>query len=110
MIPIVTYTHSNCRDLWEGYENRLSKFANGHKSIFVTDIATGMNSNDHIDIIYNNDLSFTCQMVTALEQISELGYENFIYSQEDFILYDYVNNDVLLEAVNIIESEKSDFV
>lgn len=106
---IVTYSHTNCKDVWKPYFNRLDKYAQNIPSFWLCneDVA---DFGRHFCFKYNDGESFSNQLLYPLEFLRDNGYKYFIYSQEDFILYDLVNESALYDAIEQIKSGKTDFV
>tara|TARA_Y100000310_G_scaffold339227_2_gene431242 strand:+ start:714 stop:1490 length:777 start_codon:yes stop_codon:yes gene_type:complete len=84
-IAVVTYTHSNCTDLWRIYFGQLDEYAPNIKSyVFVDQGAdTESISDRHQIVFYDDDEPYYKQYCTCLQSVSE---EYVIYCQEDFFL------------------------
>ena len=100
-LSLLTYTHSKAKDLHKPFYERILKFFPDMKNIYFT-------SNEEIEygkcIVYNDNDNHSKQMVDALTQIPT---DYIIYSQEDYILFDYVKVDELINCLNLLESDKS---
>ena len=102
-IAFFTYTHSNCKDVWIPYFNKLDKHAGKIKSYVMSDLF----SNDferHKFLVYNDDLPYCQEYVRCLEQVEE---EYVIYMQEDFILYADVDMELVERYTNYLKEDKS---
>ena len=99
-ISLLTYTHTNTKDVHPMYFGELSKYFPSLENNYVT-------CNEKIDyakcIIYNDSETHGVQMVNALQKIPT---DYVIYSQEDYILFDYVKVDELQKLINYMEADK----
>ena len=112
---LITYSHRNCSDLWEGYYGRLEKYApKGLKNYLLVDDSFSeypFLKNVPEMILYNEkEQPFSVQWLNAAMKAESDGYDYFIYSQEDFVLYDLVNESAIHDAIEKIESKQTDFV
>lgn len=99
-LTLCTYTHTNCNDLHQVYLDRIKKyFKNINNVVFCNNNTIHENT-----IIYNNNSLFYEQMIFCLSAIET---EYIIYSQEDYILYDYVKINVIKEFINTMEKDES---
>jgi len=89
---ILTYTNSNCSDVWPIYFGQLHKHAHFLQSYILSDIPVPTHCK--ANFIYNNSDPYFIQWLSGLERIEE---EYVIYAQEDFILYDSVDQVALEE-------------
>ena len=105
-ICIVTYTHTNCKDLWAPYKSRLKKHAGMYPAFMLTNESTG----DESDFVYDENDPFSVQWIKCLRKLKTMGFDYFIYSQEDFILYGDINVGSIDMAINEIKYGKTDFV
>jgi len=94
----VAYTNSNCADLWSAFQNQIKKHSN---------IPLYMISDKEVDninlsgmFIYNNEDPYYKVWSDALQRF---GSEYFIYLQEDFFLYQDVNQDKINEYVEFLK-------
>jgi hypothetical protein len=99
MIIQVAYTNSNCSDLWEMFIKQNRK----HTKIPLFIISDKEIKNYGYDdmFLYSNDKPYYKVWVDALEKFNS---EYFIYLQEDFILYDNVNENKINEYVEFLEN------
>jgi hypothetical protein len=105
---ILTYSHSNCKDLWVPYVDRIKKY--GPKNIEHV-LMTNVNDDFMSTIQYDDGEPFSIQMLNAVELVKKhLGCKYFIYSQEDFILYDLVQESAIYDAIEQIKGGKTDFI
>ena len=100
-LSLLTYTHTNTKDLHKPYFERIEKYFPSLKNNFVT-------CNEKIEyancIVYNDTDKHSNQMLNALSLI-ETDY--VIYSQEDYILFDYVVENEIENVINLLETDKS---
>ena len=99
-LSLLTYTHTNTKDVHPAYFGRLEKYFPSLKNSFVT-------CNEKIDytncIVYDDSKTHGTQMINALKQIPT---DYVIYAQEDYILFDYVKVDELNKLIEYMESDK----
>jgi hypothetical protein len=99
-LSLLTYTHTNTKDLHPAYFGRLEKYFPSLKNSFVL-------CNEKINyancIVYDDSKTHGNQMITALEQIST---DYVIYAQEDYILFDYVNETEIEKLIGYMQSDK----
>lgn len=102
-LSIFIYTHSNVDFLHNLFNIRFKKyFKITEEQIFVTcDKSTIIDGNQ---IKYHNDWSYSKQI---LEATSKIKTDYIIYLQEDYILFDYVNINQILNFIDIMDKEKS---
>lgn len=103
--PLFTYTHSNCKDIWLSYYSRLQTYASRLL------IYTMVNNIDNFcygnkSILYNDSLPYYLEFIRCLESIEE---DYFIYMQEDFILYDYVNIEEINRCLSFLKNSDLSF-
>lgn len=100
-LSLLVYTNSKCKDLHEGYFSRIKKFFPSLKNIFLTsnESIEGINS-----IEYDNNSSHYEQMINALDLIPT---DYVLYNQEDYILFDFVLEDKIIEYLEILESDRN---
>ena len=101
-IALIIDTNSNYSDVWEPCFSRLDKYASGIEKYAFTDTHEQI-PDDITPIIYDNSESYRNQMLSCLKQIQE---KYIIYTSEDYILYDFVQQDKI-EEVSIILDETS---
>lgn len=103
-VTFVTYTHSNCIDVWNAYFSRLDKHS---KSSFDSYVLCNVDCNqypNHKFIVYDDAAPYGKEYIKALNSIP---HEYFIYMQEDFILYDDIDLKQIESYVNILKKDKS---
>lgn len=101
-LSILTYTHSNCSDIHEMYFDSFEKyFTNTNHNVLINQ---SINDSRINQIIYDDNLDYYEQMLSALSMIKS---DYLIYSQEDYILYDYVNTELLDEYIKLLDTDKT---
>jgi hypothetical protein len=106
MIPQILYTNKNCEDVWQIFYDQNKKFYNGELYV-ITDKDEFLDVDQNKIYTYKNSEPYWQVWVSALEKF---GVENFIYLQEDFILYDYVDEKKIIELQNVLNSSDYSFV
>jgi len=99
-ITLFTYTHSNCEDLHNAYFERVNKYSNIKNKLTLCDVDIP----NVYTKIYSNDDPFYKQI---LDGLSEVDTEYVLYSQEDYILFDYVKEDFINKYIKIMIDDKN---
>ena len=94
----IAYTNSNCSDLWDVFQQQNGKYST-IPLYMISDKEVGGINNDKL-FIYNNDDDYYNVWIQALKKFDS---DYFIYLQEDFILYDKVNNEKLNEYLEFLK-------
>jgi hypothetical protein len=97
----VAYTNSNCSDLWDAFQNQTKKHSNIPLYMISDKEVNNINLSEMF--IYNNEDPYYKVWVDAL---SRFNSEYFIYLQEDFFLYDNVNQEKLNEYVDFLKNNQ----
>jgi len=95
----VAYTNTNCSDLWNTFQNQIKKHTNIPLYMISDKEVENINISDMF--IYDNKDPYYKVWINALKKFD---CEYFIYLQEDFFLYDNVNEDKLNEYVNFLKN------
>lgn len=101
-ITLLTYTHSKASDLHKPYFDRIKKFLNPPHQIVLCD--KEIEYDDLTISLYDNDSKYYQQMINALTQVKT---KYVIYSQEDYILFDYVNKDKIKDLIGVLDEDKN---
>jgi hypothetical protein len=100
-LTLITYTHNKASDIHEPYFNRVEKYFNIDKHIVLCNVNLsypGLKMS-----IYNDDNDkYYEQMIDALKMVDT---DYIIYSQEDYILFDYVNKFKIKNLINVLEND-----
>lgn len=106
MIPQILYTNKNCQDVWQIFYDQNKKFYNGDLYV-ISDTDKFLDVDQKKIYTYENSEPYWKVWVNALEKF---GLENFIYLQEDFILYDQVDTQKITSIQNFLNSSNYSFV
>jgi hypothetical protein len=94
----IAYTNSNCSDLWDVFQQQNGKYST-IPLYMISDKEVGGINNDKL-FIYNNNDDYYNVWIQALKKFDS---DYFIYLQEDFILYNKVDNDKLNEYLEFLK-------
>lgn len=101
-ISLLTYTHSNCSDVHPIYLDSIEKYFNGICHYILCDKSIGdIRVNE---VLYDENTSYSDQILFGL---SKLDTEYLIYSQEDYILFDFVNKDIIEKYITLMNEDKN---
>lgn len=99
---LIIDTNSNYGDAWKPCFGRLQKhFPNVKKYVF-TDPTDYEFPEGFTPITYDNEESYRNQFLSCIKQVKE---EYIIYSSEDYILYDDVDNEMLETFVGVMDRD-----
>jgi len=105
-ITLLTYTHSNCSDVWPLYFKSLYKYSKFryHKCLSNTylDYAREVDT-----VIYKDEENYSESFIRALDSVKT---EFLLYMQEDFILYGYVESSDMARYVRILQESDLSFM
>lgn len=101
-IAFVTWTNTECYDVWPMYFGRLEKHVNFSKSYVLLNEKTNLIGDRHIQLINNENDDFYKRFVSGLEQIEE---DYVLYMQEDHIFYRDVISESINNLIEIIEKD-----
>jgi hypothetical protein len=99
-LTLVTYTHSKASDVHDTYFNRVEKYFGINNHVVLCDVNISYPGLKMF--IYDNEEKYYKQMVDALKMVDT---DYVIYSQEDYILFDYVNKSKIKDLINILEND-----
>jgi hypothetical protein len=106
MMPQVLYTNSNCKDVWDMFLKQNKKHYNSE--IYVITDTDNFEGVDNSKIFtYHNDEKYWDVWVRALKKFN---LKNFIYLQEDFILYKNVNDIKITDITNFLNNSTYSFI
>lgn len=97
----VAYTNSNCSDLWEIFQKQTIKYSK-LPLYFISDKEPKNLGYSDIHIYENNEPYYK----VWVDSLKKFNSEYFIYLQEDFFLYDYVNEKKLNEYLEFLKKNK----
>jgi len=101
-ITLLTYTHSKVSDLHKPYFDRIKKYFNPSYEIILCD--KEIQYDGLTTYIYDDNSKYYEQMINGLNQVNT---EYVIYSQEDYILFDYVNKDKINKLISVLDKDKN---
>jgi len=104
-VVLIIDTNSNYSDVWNPCFGRLEKYASGIKKYAFTDTSKGIPT-DITPVIYDNSESYRNQFLSCIKQIKE---KYIIYTSEDYILYDYVQQLKIEEISHILDDTEYSF-
>lgn len=94
----IAYTNSNCSDLWNIFQKQNQKYTT-IPLYMISDKVVDCIDDDKL-FIYNNENDYYNVWVEALKKFDS---DYFIYLQEDFILYDKVDDEKLNECLELLK-------
>ena len=94
----IAYTNSNCSDLWNVFQEQNQKYTT-IPLYMISDKVVDCIDDDKL-FIYNNENDYYNVWVEALKKFDS---DYFIYLQEDFILYDKVDDQKLNECLEFLK-------
>lgn len=106
MLKQIVYTNSNCQDAWEMFIEQNKK----HTKIdlcFISDLNNFKNIDDKKIHLYENTEDYWLVWVNALHKFN---VDNFIYLQEDFVLYDDVKDEKLKDLTELLNNSDYSFI
>ena len=101
-ITLLTYSHSNCSDIHLMYLDSIEKYCNyiPHNILIDKPIRDSRVN----EIIYENDSNYYEQMLLGLTKIDT---EYLIYSQEDYILFNKIDEEKINQYILLMNSDKN---
>jgi hypothetical protein len=99
-ISLLTYTHSNCSDVHPIYLDSIEKYFNSITHYILTN--SPLQDIRVIEILYDDNTDYFEQILLGL---SKLDTEYLIFSQEDFILFDFVNKDIIEKYISLMTED-----
>lgn len=94
----IAYTNSNCSDLWNVFQKQNQKYTT-IPLYMISDKAVDCIDDNKL-FIYNNENDYYNVWVEALKKFDS---DYFIYLQEDFILYDKVDDEKLNQCLEFLK-------
>ena len=99
MVAQIAYTNSNCQDLWEMFIKQNRRHCN-MPLYMISDKKPDIFGYDEVSTYQNTDPYYK----VWIDAVQKFGGEYFIYLQEDFILYDDVNQKKIDEYVEFLKN------
>lgn len=97
----VAYTNSNCIDLWEIFQKQTLKYCS--LPLYLISDKEPENFGYYGLNLYDNKEPYYKVWIDSLKKFNQ---EYFIYLQEDFFLYDNVNQNKLDEYLDMLKTNK----
>lgn len=105
---LVTYTNSKCLDVLNVHLGQIERFAHQFPSyVLIDDLAIASKHPHHTFIRYDNADPYYVHWINSLNSIPQ---EKLIYLQEDFWLYDRVNEQKIQSYVKFLDNTSYSFV
>jgi len=98
---IIINTVSSCSDLWEMCVKQLEKHFPNNKVYIFTD-KNDIIFNKYQVVIYDPNLDFRTQYLNCLKSVTE---QYSLIMNDDYILYDKVNNEKIKNLIDILLSD-----
>jgi hypothetical protein len=99
---LFTWTNTEYDDLFSVYFGNIKKYFNDlTKSYVAIDKLSDKISDDHIQLVNDENTTYCERIISCLEHIDE---DYILYMQEDFILYDNVNFEEFLRCFEYLKN------
>ena len=95
-ICYVIYTNSKCSDIWEMFKAEQKKYSS-FPMYFISDLL--ISDEEKNTFLYENGEPYYKSWINSL---SSIPYDYFIYLQEDFILYNFVDHDKIHQYTDFL--------
>lgn len=109
-LALVIDSTSKYSDAWKPYFGELNKYfpKELNKYLFTDTMGFNVETENLIEINYDNNDSYRNQFLGCLKQVEE---DYIIYNSEDYILYNNVDMDEIWKLIELLENDKSyDFI
>jgi len=106
MLKQVVYTNSNCSDIWGMFVEQNKKHTNIDLLVICDTKEFPIKDKENIFQYSNNDNYHN----VWVEALNFFGIENFIYLQEDFILYNNANDSKIEFLTNELNNSNYSFI
>jgi hypothetical protein len=105
----LTYTHSDCDDVWPVYFHQMQKFFDlGMKHIVAVDKSHEGLPSYVQSVIYDDALPYTQRLLSCLEQLTEFDY--VFFDHEDMFLYGQPDRQELIGYYACLTSGQLDHI
>ena len=81
-LAFITWTHTDCQDVFPLYFGQLDKYCGDYKSYVFINSQTKSIPSRHIQLVNNGNDLYHKRFISCLESVKE---EHVIYMQEDYI-------------------------
>ena len=106
-VVVTTWSHTSYSDIWEMYYGQYKKHAPFlDHCMMINEIGNGFPA-DCTPLVNNEEERFHKRLTDSLNMINN---ESIIYAQEDFVLYDNVNEEYLDSLVSFLNDSDYDFI
>lgn len=105
----VTFSHSDCKDLWPAYFGEMSRYfkTNLKHYLCVDKIIPEIPS--HITpLVYDQSLPYPKRLISCLNQLTE--FDTIFFDHEDMFLYDEPNFELLRSYYELIKNKQLDHI
>ena len=106
-ITLFTYTHTNCKDLWELYLDSLDENFPEVKSVIAAN-ELYEDCGRHKFCSYNDDANYCNEIIHCLNE--QVDTDFFIYMQEDFFLFSKPDLSALKRYTDFLLESNASFV
>ncbi len=100
---IVAYTHTDMKDIWPIFFDRLKKYMSNYKLYIFVNEQSDLLPENAVQIIYNDSKKYTQRISECINKIEE---EVILFLHEDMILYDSPKFDYLIRYEEYILNQK----
>lgn len=105
-LSMITWSHSSYSDVWPAYFGQIEKYYSNIKThLFVDENADSSEFNCNTILNKESD-EYSKRFIECLDQVPE---KYVLYMQEDFILYDYVDEEKIGSICSFLESSNYSF-
>ena len=104
---VVIYTHTDTKDVWVPFFDRMKKYMSGYKTYICVNKDDDMIPNEYHKIYYDDSKSYTERLVDSLSQINE---EVIMFTHEDMILYATPNYEYITKYSEYVSNRIADSI
>lgn len=106
-VVVTTWSHTSYSDIWEMYYGQYKKHAPFLDHYMMINKLTDDFPAGCTPLVNNENEKFYKRLIDSLSSINN---KNIIYAQEDFVLYDDVDEEYLDSVVSFLNNSEYDFV
>ena len=106
-LAITTWSHTSYSDIWNMYYGQFENMAPFFKHYMFINERTSLVPEYCTQIVNDETQDFGPRVLSSLENVKE---QNIIWMQEDFVLYDSVDEQDILELNNFLNNSNYDFI
>jgi hypothetical protein len=104
---IVIYTHTDTKDVWVPFFDRMKKYMSQYKTYICVNKDDVDIPNEYHKIYYDDSKAYTNRLIDSFYQIQE---EVIMFTHEDMILYNTPNYDYLDKYSSYVENRIADSI